>query len=421
MRRLMWPLAGLLVLLLSPALASAQGVDLHSGQKVAGGFEDPGNFTVFRFHAIEGDLVTIKLTVPGKSDLEPILQLLGPEDDFYLPTMQKGKFTLKKEPIPVSGLHFFVIYAAGTTGEYKLSFTQKHAKVEPETRTLGTKYSVMLPAGAKVTFEVKAEKGIDLYPGIDLLVDPMGNDILDPDLLKEKKKKAKLKALDCPHFGWYTLYLSPREGTGSAIIKTKFKPAKPPVKKLSDENAFDSMVILMRSPDGSGGFDYGLHAEVRGPSVTAATLRFPDGSGLKPRKLETDVDDPGEFWLDLEGQFPDGVYTLIITQTGEVTSEREFVIGGSWPTGMTLFVKNGSTTRPTVSWTGGDGANYFHFAAEEYDPFEDDWEEEYAALLTGATRSHTVPEGPLDRVPHAFLVLAITEGLKATDSEYQPK
>ena len=48
---------------------------------------------------------------------------------------------------------------------------------------LSAKYSVTLPAGAKVTIDVKAEKGSDLYPGIDRIVDPAGNDILDPDYL----------------------------------------------------------------------------------------------------------------------------------------------------------------------------------------------------------------------------------------------
>ena len=127
MRGLSWPVIGLLILL-TPTLATAQGVDLQSGQKVAAEIHDAGGLHLFRFHAIEGDLVTIKFTVPKKSDLEPVLELVGPEDAFDLPDLVKGKMTLKKLVIPEAGLHVFSVIGAGTEGAYRFNFHQKHAK-----------------------------------------------------------------------------------------------------------------------------------------------------------------------------------------------------------------------------------------------------------------------------------------------------
>jgi len=413
-------LAGLLVLLLVPTLASAQGVDIRSGQQLEGGVGGFGDMQILRFYAIEGDEVTIKFSVPGKSDLEPIVQLLGAEDDCVLPELVKRKLTLKKMPIPVTGLHVFVVYGAGTTGSFKFSLKIKRWKIEPETRKL-SKYSVRLPAGAKVTFDVKAEKGSDVFPGIDRVVGPTGADLLDPDRLKEKKKKAKLTLLSVPHDGWYTLYLAEREGSGSAVIKTKFKDGRPATRKLTKSNGFESMVLRIRFPDGAGGYDEGIMAEVIGESVASATLRFPASSGRKDEALWEDDDD---FRYEREGAYQDGVYTLLIRRKDGVEEERKFVMRGGWPTPLDLSITNGSTANPTVSWAGGHGAAFVYISTlEEQDDGQGgkEWNDRYGVMASWGAMSHTAPDGPLDAAPHAFEVIAISEGMKATVEDYFPK
>ncbi|MEN8149822.1 MAG: hypothetical protein ABFS86_08360 [Planctomycetota bacterium] len=415
-------LAGLLVpvLLLIPAVASAQGIDIHSGQKVDGGIDDASDFQVFRFHALEGDLLSIKLKVPGRSDLEPLVQLIGPRDEFEIPAVVSGKFRLKKLLLPDSGLHIFVVYGAGTTGAYKMAFKQKHAKIEPVTKILNpaSTYSLALPAGAKVTFDLKAAKGIDVFPGIDELIDPTDTDILDPDRRKERKKKARLVVPECAHFGYHTIEVRARAGEGAAILKTKIKAPRPPVKKLTRDNGFESVVFLIRAPDGVGGFDHGVLAEVRGESVTGATLHFPAGSGIEPVALP---EDSGDFSHIQTGVYPDGVYELVIVRTGDAVERRKFHIHDSWPAELALTVTDGDTATPTLSWTGGWGAMVIYVGTEEYDSEEGEWIEEYGTLMSGSATSHTAPTGPLDAVPHGFQVMAIGQGLKATMQEVRPE
>jgi len=413
MRRHSWPLLGLLILL-APTLATAQGVDLQSGQKVSAEMHDGGEEHLFRFHAIEGDLITIKFTVPKKSGLEPFLKLIGPEDDFDLPDLEKGKMTLKKLVIPETGLHEFMVAAAGTGGAYGFTFQQKHAKVAPETLKLAAKYSVYLPAGAKLTLDVKAEKGSDLYPGIDRIVDPAGNDILDPLLLKEKKKKARAKVLSAPVFGHYTVYLAAREGDGNAVIKAKIKPAKPWTKKLNESNVFESMVAMVRHPDGMG-WDYELNAEVMGPGARMAYLEFPEGSGYQNELL---VDDDGDLRYTGGGTFPDGIYTIVVTlQDGNTVSKR-FLLDGSWPDPAVIAPIIGISATPTISWTGAAGAGMIVLEVEEVR--QGNWQSEYFTLVPGNATSHTVPDGPLDPVPHGVQMYVISPGLKATASSWRP-
>jgi hypothetical protein len=412
MRWLSWSVLVLLVLL-APTLASAQGVDLTSGQKVSTGMGDASDTHLYRFHAIAGDVVTIKFAVPGKSDLDPYLRLIGPEDVFNLPDLVKGKMKLDKLVIPESGLHLFTVAAAGTEGAYEFSFKQKHEKIGPESVAVAAKYSVMLPAGAKVKFEVKAEKGTDLYPGIDQILGPVGNDVLDPAKLKEKKKKAKVTIVEVPVFGWYTVYISARQGTGNAVVKTTITAAKPWRKKLKSESLCDSMVSMVRSPIGGGGWEYELNAEAFGPGTSSAFLRFPAGSGLLDEPLVVDDDD---LRYTIAGTFPDGIYTIFITLTGGATIERRFVLEGSWPDPVDISMTNGSTATPTVSWTGGNGASVLVLYV-----LEDQgggWEEEYFTLMPGTATSDTAPDGPLDPVAHAVQMYAISSGLKATASSY---
>ena len=73
-----------------------QGVELQSGQKVTATMGDSGDVHLFRFHAIEGDQITIQFAAQKKSGLEPVLRLIGPEDEFVIPALVKGKTALKK-------------------------------------------------------------------------------------------------------------------------------------------------------------------------------------------------------------------------------------------------------------------------------------------------------------------------------------
>ncbi|MEN8149821.1 MAG: hypothetical protein ABFS86_08355, partial [Planctomycetota bacterium] len=319
MRMLTWGLAGLAVLFLVPAVASARSVELQSGQKVTAAFDGTDDVHVYRFEALEEDLVSLSFAVPKKSELEPVIELVGPTSEFEFPPLENGKAKLDGLVIEETGLHCLLVHRAGTRGSYKIKFKQKHAKVEPERRKVPGKYYVWLPAGAKAKITVKAEKGSDLHPGIDSIVDPLGNEILDRSTLREKKGKATAKIDRAACLGYYTVYLAAREGTGQDVIGTaKFKPAKAWTKKLTQKTWFESHVSARRTSTGPDTYRYDIVAEVRGDSVTSALLRFPADSGNDDVPLVLE----GDRLRYTERQRTSQIHTLVVTlANGKVVSK----------------------------------------------------------------------------------------------------
>jgi len=394
-----------LLLLASPALA--QGVEVFSGQKITGAFDEPNDTRIFRIQAVEGDLLTLKLSVSKKSDLLPVMDLIGPGGRIALPAAVKGKVSLKKAPLGTTGTYYLFLAAAGTTGEYKLALKIKGAKLPKTEVGVPSEVPFSAPRGAVVTATVKAVKGSDLEPGIDSLLDSLGADHLDPLLRTEKGKSAKLKKHPVAVFGEQRLALAARAGSGNATVSLKIKPAKPAEKKLTEGTLVDSVLLKTRSPEDGGGFEYALLVEVEGGDVTAAKLVDPNGTETSLEK-----DNPGEFELEIESDdeadMPDGLYRLVVTRAGGISQEIPVVIGGPWPTAVEV-TSVGSGSTPTITWTGGAGAQAVFLSIE--DLIEDD--DAYEILLPGGTASHTVPGGPLTAgTPYEIEVFAVSAGNK---------
>jgi len=394
-----------IVLLSAPALA--QGVEIFPGQKLTGSFDEPSDNRIFRFQAVQGDLLTLKVSVPKKSDLEPVVDLLGPAGRIDLPAPAKNRITLKKAPLPATGTYFLFVAAAGTTGDFQIAMKLKGAKVPTTTISVPGNFSFDAPRGATLKATVKAAKGTDLEPGIDALTGPLGKDHLDPLLLREKGRSAKISKQPIVTFGEQTMALAARAGAGGATVKLRIKPARPLEKKLTPGMLVETTLLKVRTPEDGGGFEYALLVEVEGDDVTAATLVHPDGT-------ETNIprNEPGDFELDIETDdevdVPDGLYRLVVSRTGGITREYPIVIGGPWPTPVEVTAVGAGAT-PTITWTGGVGAQAVFLAIA--DIIDDD--EAYETLLPVGTTSHTVPAGPLTAGrPYEIEVVAISSGHK---------
>jgi len=391
-------LAAVIVLLL-PSPASAQGVEVFSRQKVEGGIGEPGDWQLFRFEAYSGDLLTLKLKVPRKSGLRPLVQLVGENGEIAIPAVENGRLSIRKLPIQGVGTHYFAVYGAGTTGGYKLSLKLKRAKILPVQTAVPGPVVFHAVRGAVVTAKVKAAKGSDLEPGIASLGDVYGTDHLDPTRVKEKGKKAKLEKHPIAVSGAQTLDLVARAGAGDAVVKLKVKDPRPPDRKLNRMNAAETLLLVWRMPDDSGGWDHGLTAEVMGDGVTGVTLKFPAGSGIPDAVLASDPGEPGEFGYETVGQPPNGVYTLVITRDDGAVREVPVAVRGGYPSEVVPAIADESTARPTVSWTGGAGAQMIYLNVEEAatpSQDEDDYDDGYQFLVDPAGSPHRVPDGPLD-------------------------
>jgi hypothetical protein len=410
--------SGLIVLaflILTAPVASAMGVEILNRQKVTAEFGDEDDVRVYRFHALEGDRVSLSFKVPKKGELEPVLVLIGPEAEFDVPPLVDGKTEVEDLVIDKIGLHHLLVYGAGTSGAYTLKFRQKHATVEPQLRPVPAKYHVWLPAGAKAKIKVKAEGGSDLHPGIDRIVDPAGNEILDPEQLRERKGLAKAKILKATCIGYYTVYLAARQGAGNATITTKFKPEKAWTKKLNEKTTYRSRLATRRSEISPGVFRYDMTAEVSGSHVISAVLRYPTAAGLKDVSLA-----PDGSWLRYNGPIAaGGVYYLTVTLANGNVAERAFRIGAGWPAARVLTVTDGSARTPTISWDVGTG-EFFVIEVMEYDAQAVEWVTRFLTLIHGNETSFTVPDGPLDAVPHAVRIHEVTPNGRWIPAEYYP-
>jgi hypothetical protein len=401
----------LVVLVSLAGLAQAQGVELQSGQKLLDSVTEPGEPRIFRFEVPGETLMTLTIVPSKKTDLVPIVDLLGPEGRIDLPDPVKGKIKAKKLELPETGLYFLTITGGGTTGDYKLALKLKlQKKGTIDTVAVPGVIDVDVLRGTLMSVTVKAEKGSGVEPGIDSITDLTGTDILDPSLLTEKGSSAKLKKQLCPVFGQQDLSLVDRTGTGGNVkVTIKLKFPKPAVKKMGPEDLIDAGVFKLRGGDG---FAFMAWAE---DNVKSAKLVHPDGSEEDLPQQDTD-----EFGIEreygtegeLDAAYPDGVYTLVVTRLDDLVLTIPVHLRGDWP-GEPEITDEGTGNTPTIEWTlgVGDPTQLLVLTLTTADEEEDDL---YQVLLPGADRSHTVPPGPIDGDPYEIELWAITGGLKVS-------
>jgi hypothetical protein len=415
MRTFFW---GFLLVLLLPAVASAQGVELQDGQKVVAAFDEGGEVHHFRFHTLPGDTFRIKFKLPRGGELRPELRLVGPTGLYKLPSFEDGKVEILQVSLGQGGLHHFLVYAAGTEGKYSFRFKQHH--VRPAMRRVldGTTQDYWFPAGMKVKLELKVDKGYDqTLPRITRIVDPAGNDILDPSKTRESKRIARTKILKTPCHGIYTVHLDQGEKSGYLILKAKVRAAKPYTRRLTEKTVFESMVVGMHIPDSGTQQDYMLHAEALGSAVESAFVRYPESAKEEDVPL---VEEDGDLRLDIPGMPPSGIYQLVVTLRTGKEVVKPFLVAGGWPAAPVVSVADDATSMPGISWTGGGGAEFFLIEIEEWNAGEGEWETKFVTIVPGNSTSYLPPEGPLDDVAHAVHVYGVHAALRGSYGGWIP-
>ncbi|MHC4471345.1 MAG: hypothetical protein ACYS99_10310, partial [Planctomycetota bacterium] len=399
----------LFTLLSLAGLAQAQGVELLSGQKLKDTLDEPGEVRVFRFHAPGETRLNLKIVASKKTDLAPIVVLLGPSGPVALPELKKGKLKAKKIELVDTGMYLLTITGGGTTGDYKLAFKLKLDKSGSDEFTIPGVIDIDMPRGTLLTIKVTAEGGVE--PGFASLTDPTGEDILDKGAVTEKGGTAKLKKQLCPVFGRHDLSVVDRSGGagGAAKLKGKLKLAKTKVKKLGPEDLIDAGAFKVRA--GSDRFAFFAWAE---NGAKSARLRHPDGT-----EENLPEQDDREFGIErmygaeaaLHAAYPDGLYTILITRHDDLELEIPAHITGSWP-GEVVVTDEGQGSAPTITWSVGAGDPPQVISLELLEEGTDDGI--YQVLLPGTDRSHTVPEGRVDGKAYEVEVWAVTPGLKVS-------
>jgi len=377
------------VLIALCGIASAQGVEIFSGQKVNGEFEGPLP-RLFRFEADAGDLLTLSVT-PGKSspyDLE--VGLFGPGGAVTLPALVGGKLKAKKVLIPQPGTYILVVGGEGirSGATFKLALTMKVLKRPAvEQSTPGT-YTFFVPRGSELTITVKGAKGSGLKPRIAGFHDSAGDDRI---VAAKKATDTKLTKVPCIRSGPCSLTLEGLGGTtGNALVTVKRKPWKPVPKKLAAEDLVDTYLVKALA-DGR----YVLVARVDGDRVTGASFTHPVTGAVT-------VLDPGRDYFggpfateaELDAAYPDEIWEVAANMDDGKRVTTQIRLAGALPGAVT--VTEASTSR--VTFTGGAGSAYsFVIASDLY--------AENDLYTTGRSSPATSFDLPRGAVPDAWPVL----------------
>lgn len=257
--------AAVAILVLAVSALAGVSIELRSGNKVRGTFEEGGEQSHFFLEVPEGAVLTVKVK-SLKRGPAPELLFANSEDlpiahDQIVET--KNSALLRKFVVPATDRYVVAVSARDgeSVGEYALVVKWKSPKTVPvsqQATSEGTSIAFAADGGARLNLAVKAGKGSPVVPRVDRIEGP-GGLVLTPG--PGKAARATLRKFELPETGDYELFLANDADEGGEV-RGKLKIAPPKSRAKVDLTA-----QLIESPLGA------TAAVGRIVTRTGATLR----------------------------------------------------------------------------------------------------------------------------------------------------
>ena len=236
-----------------------------------------GDVDTFQFEAVEGTLLDVQLKAKVKTGLTFGLELYDPRgEQFSIPSpyvVDKGSsLSVKKCPLPLTGLYTLRVLASSGSGAYELSVrgklpkTRGNVEAELDGGESSRSYRIAAMRGSSLTLAVYSNA---FEPDVEVL-DPLGSPLSLEACKVVKLGRVQLKTLPLPdtgepyETGVYTVVVTSGNGTAGAYRLAWWVTAPKAVQQRCT-----AAVLRGVSPKGGVGAGEEVQLKVEGPDPVA--------------------------------------------------------------------------------------------------------------------------------------------------------